>query len=133
LLVLLTAFIAWGISLRADPDQLSSTTVGAKPAPAADKYTPESVLVARGPQKGQLNVSWSMPIRPDVVATVIYEGSGTAKARAVVNYNGRQVQPQVTVRGLPSGQEICLSATNVVSLEDAIINAPARPVCATPR
>jgi hypothetical protein len=75
-----------------------------------------------------------MPIRPDVVATVIYQGPGTTRARAVVTYgSGRKSLPEATVRGLPSGRQVCLSAAHVVSTNDRITNAVSRPVCALPR
>jgi len=91
------------------------------------------VVVAQGPDKSELIVTWSMPIRPDVIATVIYEGAG-AKARAVVNYNTSPTAvPQATLRGLPSGQQVCLSATHLVSLDDVLTNAVSPAVCAVPR
>jgi hypothetical protein len=130
LVVLLAAFTAWGV---VRDDARTSTSEGASGPQAADKYVPKAVVVAQGQEKGQLTVSWSMPIRPDVVATVIYEESGTTKAKAIVNYSNGPIQPQTTVRDLPSGQEVCLSATHVVSLDDTVTNAAARPVCAVPR
>jgi len=103
-------------------------------APAADTYAPKDVVVSRGPAKGELIVSWSMPIRPDVVATVIYEGSGAARARAIVDYSSNpRVAPSATLRGLPSGREVCLSAAHVVSLGDVVTDAVDRAVCAVPR
>jgi hypothetical protein len=75
-----------------------------------------------------------MPIRPDVVATVIYDGAETARARAIVNYNSSpQAEPQTTLHGLPTGRQVCLSAAHVVSIDDRITNAVSRPVCAVPR
>ena len=133
--LLLAAFAAWGLSHRgSEPDRLPPIGVGANAAQAAAGYAPKNVVVAPGPDKGELIVSWAMPIRPDVVATVIYEGAGAARARAVVNYHtSPQVAPQATLRGLPSGQALCLSAAHVVSLGDVITNAVSRPVCAVPR
>ena len=133
--ILLTAFTAWGPGQRApEPDQLSPNAVAAEAAQAAGTYAPKDVVVSPGPDKGELIVSWSMPIRPDVVATVIYEGAGAAKARAIVSYhNSPQVVPRVTLRGLHSGQQVCLSAAHVVSLGDVITNAVNRAVCAVPR
>ena len=91
-------------------------------------------MVARGPDKGELIVSWGMPIRPDVVATVIFEGPGAGKAAAIVNYDASpKAGPHATLRGLPSGRRVCLSATHLVSLEDSITNAASREVCAVPR
>ena len=132
--VLLAAFTAWGPTHRsAEPDRLSPGAVTANSAPAGARYTPNNVVVAQGPDKRELTVSWSMPIRPDVVATVIYEGAG-AKARAIVNYiNSPKAVTQATLRGLPSGQQVCLSAAHLVSLGDKITNAFSRPVCAVPR
>jgi serine/threonine protein kinase len=131
--VLLAAFTTWGLPHRAtEPNRLSPSAVAANGAPAAAKYAPVNVVVAQGPHKSELIVSWTMPIRPDVVATVIYEGAG-AKARAIVNYNASpKAVPRATLRGLPSGQQVCLSAAHLVSLDDVITNAAGRPVCAVP-
>jgi hypothetical protein len=75
-----------------------------------------------------------MPIRPAVVATVIYEGAGTAKARAYVNYNSSSpAVPQATLHGLARNHRVCLSAAHVVSVDDKVTNAISRPVCAVPR
>jgi len=75
-----------------------------------------------------------MPIRPDVVATVIFEGPDVAKARGVVNYvTSPDAAPQATLRGLPSGQRVCLSVAHLVSLDKVVINAVGRPGCALPR
>jgi len=108
-----------------------------KEAQAAARYAPEDVVVARGRDKGELTVSWTMPIRPDVVATVIYQGvsAGKApKARTIVNYGtGPEAVPRATVHGLTGGQEICLSAVNLVSLGGSVTIAASRPVCAVPR
>lgn len=74
-----------------------------------------------------------MLIRPDVVATVIYDGAG-AKARAIVNYDtSPRAAPQATLRGLPSGRRVCLSAAHLISLDDRVTNAVRRAVCAVPR
>ena len=88
--------------------------------------------MTRGSNHSELIVSWTMPIRPDVVATVIYDGSGS-KARAMVSYTGAKAVPQVTLRGLPSGQQVCLSAAHQVSLNDVVTNARSPIVCAVPR
>jgi tRNA A-37 threonylcarbamoyl transferase component Bud32 len=101
-------------------------------APAAAGYAPKNVVVTRGSNSSELIVSWTMPIRPDVVATVIYDGTGT-KARAIVSYTSAKAAPQVTMRGLPSGQQVCLSAAHLVSLNDVVTNARSPIVCAVPR
>jgi len=131
--VLLAAFTAWGSTHRgAEPDPPSPIAATAKAAQAATKYDPQNVVVAKGSDKGELIVSWTMPIRPDVVATVIYDAAG-AKARAIVNYHtSPKAVPQATLHS-QSGRRVCLSATHVVSLEDKITNAVGRPVCAVPR
>ena len=131
--VLLAAFTALGLTHRvAEPDPPPPSAV-ATAARADARYTPKDVVVAPGPDKSELIVSWSMPIRPDVVATVIYEGNGT-KARAIVNYDTRpRAVPRATLRGLPSGQQVCLSAAHLVSLGDVVTNALSRTVCAVPR
>ena len=75
-----------------------------------------------------------MPIRPDVVATVIFEGPDVAKARGVVNYGtSPDAAPQATLRGLPSGQRVCLSVAHLVSLDTVVTNAVGRPGCALAR
>ncbi len=86
-----------------------------------------------GPDKGELIVSWGMPTRRDVLATVIYEGAG-ARARAVVRYaaSPRPV-PEATLRGLASGQQICLSAAHLVSMDDVVTQSLSPVVCAVPR
>jgi hypothetical protein len=133
--VLLAAFTAWGpIHSGAGPDRLPAITVAGNSAPADAKYAPQDVVVAQGPDRGELIVSWAMPIRPDVVATVIYEGAGAGKGRAIFNYTtGPQDAPEVTLRRMPSGQQVCLSAVHMVSLSDVITNAVSRPVCGVPR
>jgi hypothetical protein len=109
-------------------------TGAATTAQAADKYAPKALGVAPGHGRGELIVTWRMPIRPDVVATVVYEGAGTARARAVVSYNSSPEDvPQATLRGLPTRQRVCLSAAHVVSIDDKISNAVSHPVCAVPR
>ena len=134
LILLLASFTSWGLTHRAaEPDRLSPSAAASNAAPAAARYTPKNVVVTQGPAQGELLVSWTMPVRPDVVATVIYQGAG-AKARAVVTYRtGAKAVPQATVRGLASGQQVCLSAAHLVSLHDVVTNAPSRPVCAVPR
>ena len=135
LVVLLAAFTAWGLGHRgSETDPLPPITVAANAAPAANKYTPKNVVVTQGPDKGELLVSWAMPIRPDVVATVIYEGAGAAKVRAIVSYDSSPpVAPQATLHGLTSGRQVCLSAVHVVSIDNVITNAVDRPVCTMPR
>lgn len=133
--ILLAAFTAWAPSQRtSELDRLSSSAVATAAARAAATYAPKGVIVSPGPAKGELIVSWNMPIRPDVVATVIYEGAGAARARAIVSYNsGPRVPPGATLRGLPSGQEVCLSAAHVVSLGGLTSDAIDDAVCAVPR
>ena len=133
--ILLAAFTTWGLTHRAaEPDRAPPGALTVNTAPAAAVYTPENVVVTQGPDKGELVVSWAMPIRPDVVATVVYEGSGAAKARVLINYNtSPKPVPQATLRGLPSGQQICLSTAHLVSLSDVVTNALSHPVCAVPR
>jgi len=132
--ILLAAFTTWGLTHRAaEPDQLPPSATAANAAPAAARYTPRNVVVAQGPDKRELIVSWTMPIRPDVVATVIYEGAGV-RARAIVSYRtSPKAVPQATLRGLPSGRQVCLSATHLVSLGGVVTNAVSSPVCAVPR
>jgi serine/threonine protein kinase len=102
-------------------------------AQAADN-TPKGLVVSRGHDKGQLIVTWRMPVSPDVVATVIYEGSRPARARAIVTYGlSRQGAPAATLHGLPGGRPVCVSAAHVVSIGDKVTNAVSRPVCEVPR
>jgi tRNA A-37 threonylcarbamoyl transferase component Bud32 len=146
---LLAAFTAWGPTHgTALPHRVSASPVAAQGAQVADRYAPEDVVVTPGPDKGELTLSWRMPIRPDVVATVVYEGAGAVKARSVVIYGAhpRTVPavpavpavptvpgvPQATLHGLPRGKEVCLSATHVVFLGESIADAASRPVCAAP-
>jgi serine/threonine-protein kinase PknK len=132
--VLFAAVTTWGLTQpAAEPDRLSPSGVTASSAPAAAKYIPDNVVVTQGPHKMELIVSWTMPIRPDVIATVIYEGAGD-KARAVVNYNtSPKALAQATVRGLPSGQQVCLSAAHLVSLGGVVTTAFGHQVCAVAR
>ena len=135
LVALLATFTALGLSRgSSQPDELSLIIVAGNAAPAAEEYTPQDVVVAQGPDQGELIVSWSMPIRPDVVATVIYEGAGAAKARAIISYDSRPVvAPQSTLHGLPKGRQVCLSVAHVVSLAGVVTNAVSHPACAVPR
>jgi len=141
--VLLAGFMAWGFTFHgSEPDGIAPNAVthtraqtGAVGAvQAADKYAPQGLAVAQGHNRGELIVTWRMPIRPAVVATVIYEGAGTTRARAIVNYSSSpQSVPQTTLHGLPRRQQVCLSAAHVISIDDKITNAISRPVCAVPR
>jgi len=133
--VLLAAFTAWGSGHGAtQPDRVSASPVAVRGAQAAAKYAPKDVVVTQGRDKGELIVSWNMPIRPDVVATVIYEGAGAGKARTIVNYSSTpQAPPEATLHGLPGGREVCLSAAHLVSLGGSVTNAVSRPMCAVPR
>jgi serine/threonine protein kinase len=133
--VLLTVFTAWGVSSdRSEHDVIPPNNAATKSALAAAKYAPRGMAVTRGQRGGELIVTWRMPVRPDVVATVIYDGAETARARAIVTYNSRaQAVPQATLHGLPTGRQVCLSAAHVVSIDDKITNAVSRPVCAVPR
>jgi tRNA A-37 threonylcarbamoyl transferase component Bud32 len=130
--VLLAAFTAWGLNHPvAEADRLPTAVAAA--APADNRYTPKDLVVTPGPDRSELVVSWTMPIRPDVVATVIYEGKGS-KARAIVNYDTSPgAAPRATLRGLASGQQVCLSAAHLVSVGDVVTNALSRLVCAVPR
>lgn len=134
LLALLTIFTAWGLTHRgAGSGQSASGTPGAGAPAAAARYAPQDVVLSRGPGKGELIMSWAMPIRPDVVATVIHDGPGTT-ARAIVTYdNNPKAAPQATLSGLPSGQQACLSAANLVSLDERVTTAISDPVCMAPR
>jgi len=109
-------------------------TVVAGAAQAAARYAPRNVVVRQGPDTGEVIVSWSMPIRPDVVATVIFEGPDVARARGVVNYGtSPDAAPQATLRGLPSGQRVCLSVAHLVSIDTVVTNAVGRQGCALAR
>jgi hypothetical protein len=154
--VLLAVFMALGFSFSgSDPGRLplnagtrattrtgtgaaadTSARTGANAVTGAgDRYTPEELTVTQGRTRGDLVVTWRMPIRPDVVATVIYEGAGTARARAVVNYGSDPsgIPPRTTLHGLPAGQRVCLSAAHVVSVDDKVTSALSSAVCAVPR
>jgi serine/threonine-protein kinase PknK len=136
--VLLAAFTAWGPTHGAQPARLPAralavTSPVAAGAEVAARYAPKDVVVSPGRDTGELIVTWTMPIRPDVVATVIYEGPGAARARAIVNYGSNpKTVPRTTLHRLPSGRKVCLSAANLVSLGDSITDALSRPVCAVP-
>jgi serine/threonine-protein kinase PknK len=141
--VLLTMFMASGFGFRGSgPDEIppevrtqtAAQTGSAGTAQAAERYSPRDVVVSPGHNGGELVVTWGMPIRPDVVATVVYEGVDRARARAVVTYNSAPPGvPQATLRGLPAGQRVCMSAAHVVSVGDKTTNAMSQPVCAVPR
>ena len=135
LAVLLAIFTWWALSRpAAEPDQPSPSAAAATAPQAASRYAPEHVVAVHGTDKGELIVSWSEPTRPDVVATVIYEGPGAARARAVVNYEtSPDAPPRARLSGLPSGRQVCLSVAHLVSLGDRVTNAVSRPVCAVPR
>ena len=135
LVILMAAFTTWGLSHGGtEPDRTQPSAMARGEVPAAEKYAPKGLVVARGANVGELIVSWTMPIRPDVLATVIYEGTDATNARAVVHYgSGRRAVPQNTLHGLPSRRRVCLSAVHLVSLDDKISNAMSRPVCAVPR
>lgn len=134
LTILLAAFTTWGLNHRPAERSERSTSLVAAEARADSRFNPKNVVVSQGHNRGELIVSWALPIRPDVVATVIYAGAASAQARAIVNY-GRSPEnvPRATVHGLPRGQKICLSAVHVVSRDDTITNTEAHPVCAVPR
>jgi len=137
--ILLAVFLALGPGFNGSAADRSAPKAASKPAPSeqtqrADKYAPGDLSVTQGRHRGDLIVTWRMPIRPDVVATVIYDGAGAARARAIVSYNSSpRGSPQATLHGLASSRRVCLSATNVVSIADRITNAASRPVCAVPR
>jgi hypothetical protein len=131
------AFTVWGQGSRdSETHQVppSASTAAAGAGQAAARYSPTGLAVTRGRSGGELIVSWNMPIRPDVVATVIYQGKGTSRARAIFNYaTSPATAPEVTMRGLPGGRQVCVSAAHVVSIDNRITNAVSRPVCAVPR
>ena len=129
------AFMVWGPGSHGDqPRQHPSNASAAGTGQAAARYAPTGLVVARGRGGGELIVSWSMPIRPDVVATVIYQGPGTTRARAIFTYStSPATSPRVTMRGLPGGRKVCLSAAHVVSIDNKTTNAVSSPVCAVPR
>ncbi|MEP7033985.1 MAG: serine/threonine-protein kinase [Dermatophilaceae bacterium] len=118
--LLLATLPAWGLTHRAA-------------APAAEIERPRNIVVVQGPERGELIVSWAMPTRLDVVATVVYQGAGT-KARAIVSYRPDPTTlPAATLRGLDSGREVCLSAAHLVAAGDAVNGALSNVVCAVPR
>jgi hypothetical protein len=135
--VLIAAFLAWGPgSWESVPNGTSrdaSAAGSGQTSVAAARYAPTGLSLVRGAGKGELIMSWIMPIRPDVVATVIYEGPGATRARAVLSYDSSPVAPHATMRGLASGRRVCLSAAHVVSIADKVTTALSRPVCAAPR
>jgi tRNA A-37 threonylcarbamoyl transferase component Bud32 len=121
-------------SARTDGQTAARTGEEAGPAQASDMYAPQELVVAPGHSRGQLIVTWRMPPRPGVVATVVYEGSGTARARAIVTYNSsRQGVHEATLSGLPAGRRVCVSAAHVVTVGDKVASAVSLPVCAVPR
>jgi len=120
LAALLALVTTWG--LTRDP-----------PANGAAGYSPKNVALTQGSDKGELVVSWTMPTRPDVLATVIYEGTD-ARARAIVSYSTRRrAVPEATLRGLASGRQVCVSAAHLVSVDDVVTHALSPVVCAVPR
>jgi hypothetical protein len=154
--VLLAGFTAWGLSLHGSaPDNIrtsalvatatktelhESATVATPSTPStgapevSGKYAPLGLAVARSRNSGELIVTWRMPIRPDVVATVISGGSGTSRARAIVTYHGRRPgAPATTLHGLPARRPVCLVATHVVLVGDQVASVVSGPVCAAPR
>jgi hypothetical protein len=138
--VLLAMFMLWGPAFQepppagAGPDAVAAARKVSGMAPAALRYAPQDVAAAQGSNSGELTVTWRMPIRPDVVATVVYVGAGNpSRARAVVSYSDGRGAPRATLRGLPPAQRICLSVANVVSVNDTVTNAVSPPVCAVPR
>jgi hypothetical protein len=132
--VLLGGFTALGLSPHtARAGRPPPGTLAASAPPAAAAYTPQDVVVALGPDRSELIVSWAMPVRPEVIATVVYEGA-RARPRAVVTYgNGRAAAARVTLRGLRSGERVCVSAAHLVSRGDVVSGAASAPVCAVPR
>jgi hypothetical protein len=149
--VLLALYLAWGFTFRgSEPEGIApnavthtmtqaGTRAGAQAGAggtvrAAGKYAPQGLTVTQGHNRGELIVTWRMPVRPAVVATVIYEGAGATRARAVVNYNSSPPSvPQTTLHGLPTRQRVCLSAAHVVSIDGKVTTAISRPVCAVLR
>ncbi|MEO8519354.1 MAG: serine/threonine-protein kinase [Dermatophilaceae bacterium] len=120
LVALLGAFATWG-------------PAHGPAASAPSRYSPRNVVVSPGRDRGELVVSWTMPTRPDVLATVVYE-EGNARARALVSYNANpEAVPQTTLLGLASGRQVCVSAAHLVSRGDVVTRVPSRVVCAVPR
>lgn len=136
---LLAIFVLWGpASAAPQPDRAGSDAVaaaqqGSGMAPAEGRYGPRDLAAAQGANAGELTVSWRMPVRPDVVATVVYDGAGIARARAVVTYDDAQGVPRTTLHGLPRARRICLSVAHLVSVDDKVTNVVSEPVCAVPR
>lgn len=132
---LLVAFTVWGLThIPAQAEPRSPLAPAAKSTPSASMHVPRNVAVTQGRAKGELIVTWRMPVRPATVATVIYEGAGATKARTIVNYDtDPEAVPRATLGGLPSGRRVCLSAAHLVSIEDKVTNAVSGPICAVPR
>ena len=126
-------FLIPGVALVALLALFTSWGLGHQGVPATAGDSPRNLAVTPGPDKGELIVSWGMPTRRGVLATVIYEGAG-ARARAVVRYaaSPRPV-PEAKLRGLASGQQICLSAAHLVSMDDVVTQSLSPVVCAVPR
>jgi serine/threonine protein kinase len=140
--VLLAVFTASGLTHQgSEPSRTHPSPPAVSAVRAADRYAPAGLAVGATNNPGELIVTWRMPVSPDVVATVIYQGTGvtreateTARARAVVSYDGGPLDvPRATLHGLPTGQRVCLSAVHMISVNDKISNAEGRPVCAVPR
>jgi hypothetical protein len=107
----------------------------ARATQAAATYAPRGLAVTPGHNRGELAVTWHRPTRPDVVATVVYEGAGTARARAIVTYDEVRpgAVPQATLHGLRPERRVCFYAAHVISIGDSVTKAVSRPVCAVPR
>jgi hypothetical protein len=144
LAVLVAMFVAWGPAFQhPEPDSPEPNAVAAAQeasgmARAAPEYLPRDLTAAPGVNNGEVTITWQTPTRPDVVASVVYEGtihqgSGIGRARAVVTYNGSRVAPRTTLHGLPRAQRICLSVAHVVSVNGRVSNAVSQSVCAVPR
>jgi len=135
LTVLVAVFMTLGLRFNGSkPDPVPVNPAASGAAQALNRYAPRDLAVRQGPHSGDLVVTWRMPIRPDVVATVIYDGAGTARARAIVSYTSSpRGVPRATLHGLASRHRVCLSAAHVVKIDDKITNAVSRPMCAVPR
>jgi len=146
--IMLAAFTAWGFSIpgstpssspphamaQTGTQEATLTAAQTRPAQASDIYAPKGLAVAPGHDRGQLIVTWRMPVRPEIVATVVYEGSGTARARAIIAYNSSRTGiAQATLRGLPASRRVCVSAAHVVTVGDKVTRVVSLPVCAVPR
>jgi hypothetical protein len=119
---------------EAKPAVSTQSTQSTRPPEVSGRYSPRGLAVVRGQTRGELIVTWRMPIRPDVVATVISEGSGTTRARAIVTYRGsRPGTPSAVLDGLSPSRRVCVSATHVVSVGDKVASVVSGPVCAVPR